>query len=50
MEILLVFPKEKKKIVERALKLAIIKANKVVPLNVSIDISIDFGDNYAACH
>lgn len=49
-ELLLCCDKRDKDFVEKTLKEAMILTNKTVNLNVEIDISIDWGKNYAECH
>lgn len=49
-ELLFVCLKEYRTEVEEILKQAMIETNVEVKLNVSISISVDWGDNYADCH
>jgi hypothetical protein len=49
-EILLCCKREYKTQVEEILKQAMIETNKEIQLNVEIQVSVDWGNNYAECH
>jgi hypothetical protein len=50
MEIVLIFKEENKELVREALLQAMKETNETLKLNVEINISIDFGYNYAEVH
>ena len=49
-ELMLTYPKHKSIEVRKILKESINKTNKLLKLNIDIDISIEEGNNYSECH
>jgi DNA polymerase I-like protein with 3'-5' exonuclease and polymerase domains len=50
MEILIPLKKEDKELVKNIVKQSMLKVNEELKLNITINISVEFGTNYAETH